>query len=171
MIRLVLAIQFEQFLIFLEQILLARLGCQFTGFLRRRNRIIKPSCLRVSRRQSADQEGSPITRLLAGGFSQFYCEYAISIGCFRTSSLSDLAQGIGQGGSGSRPDGWENAFRPTGDGFEWAVLRHSTRVASVRTLFSAPPPSFSVRFRQFQPRAQPMQSFQVVGQANQRPLQ
>ena len=33
------------------------------------------------------------------------------------------------------------------------------------------PPAFLVRARQFQARAQPMQPFQVVGQADQRPFQ
>ena len=59
MIRLVGAIQSQQFLVFLKQILFARRRGQRAGFLRRRNRIVISSRLGVGRRQGANEGVTP----------------------------------------------------------------------------------------------------------------
>ena len=66
MIRLVLEIQRQQLPVFLKQFLLARRRGQRTGFLRRRNRLVKPSRLGVGGRQGADDGGHAIVRQFTG---------------------------------------------------------------------------------------------------------
>ena len=59
MIRLVGAIQSQQFLVFLQQFLFARFFSQRAGFLRRRHRIVIASRLGIGGRQGADEEVAP----------------------------------------------------------------------------------------------------------------
>ena len=66
MIRLVGAVQSQQFPVFLKQILFARRRGQRAGFLRCRNRIVKSSRLGVGGRQGADGDGHAIVRQFAG---------------------------------------------------------------------------------------------------------
>ena len=89
----------------------------------------------------------------------------------RPSSLSDLAQASGKvfvgamqaaGRTGLGNRRWDPVSG------SWVCDRCSPQGQSP---FSTPPHAFSARRRQLQARAQPVQPFQVVGQADQRPFQ
>ena len=71
MIRLVGAIQSQQFLVFLKQILFACRRSQRAGFLRHRNRIVISSRLGAGGRQGANEGGHTIVRQFAGASGIF----------------------------------------------------------------------------------------------------
>ena len=100
MIRLVGAIQSQQFLVFLQQFPFARRRGQRAGFLRRRNRIVIASRLGVGGRQRADEGGHAIVRQFAGAPGILDGLNAIPKVCVRTGRqqpgqiVQDL-QGVG----------------------------------------------------------------------------
>ena len=83
MIRLVFAVQLQQFLIFFQQALFARRR-QGAGFFRRRNCFIKPSRLGVGRCQGAHKYRLLVIRQFAGAFGAFNGLSAVADSCIRT---------------------------------------------------------------------------------------